>query len=369
MKFMIVIFVILTLIMLISGHAGLWFSIIKFFGITSSVAKKILLIVFGVMSVSFLVSTLLVHWHETVFTEKLYLFSGIWLGAIWYIALAIAATWIFYWIGKWTDVEMPLGIIATIFISMAIAYSIYGVVNAFTPLVINREIKISNLPTEWQGKKIVQLSDIHLGTIHNKKYMRKIVKETNDLNPDLVVITGDLFDGAGQKLNHMSEPINNINAPLGVYVIIGNHETYLSLDKSIKAIKDTKANLLRDELVEINGIQLVGIDYPMPGQEHDIEGILNKIDKNKPSIVLYHEPKESVWEQIKQAGGDLVLSGHTHKGQMWPFGGVSWLVYGNYHYGLNKSDEMYINTSSGVGTWGPPMRTGSHSEIIVLTLK
>lgn len=368
MKIIIAIFVVLTLIMLVSGHAGLWFSLIKFFGITSAMAKKILAIIFGVMSISFLLGTLLVHWHETVFTSKFYLVSGVWLGSIWYVALAIGATWIFYWIGKWTDKEMPLGIIAGILISLAVAYSIYGIVNAFSPKIISRDIQLSNLPAEWQDKKIVQLSDIHLGTIHHKGYMQKIVKLTNELNPDLVVITGDLFDGAGQKLNHMAEPINYIEAPLGVYVITGNHETYISLEKSIKAVSETKARMLRDELVEINGVQIVGIDYPKFGEEHNIEGILNKIDKNKPSIVLYHEPKKRIWQQVKEAGGDLFLSGHTHVGQMWPFNGITKMMYGDYHHGLNKVGDMYINTSSGVGTWGPAMRTGSHSEIIVLNL-
>ena len=365
---MIAIFVVLTLIMLVSGHAGLWYSLIHFFGITSVMVKQILAIVLGVLSFSFIIGILLVHWHETVFTSKLYLFSGVWLGSSWYIALATGTTWLFYWLGKWTSTEMPLGIIASILMALAIAYSIYGIANAWSPKIISRDIQLNNLPAEWQNKKIVHLSDIHLGTIHTKKYMQRIVKKTNELNPDLVVITGDLFDGAGQRFNHRAEPINDIDAPLGVYIITGNHETYISLENSLKAVSETKAQMLRDELVEIDGVQIVGIDYPMYGEEHDIEDILNKIDKNKPSIVLYHEPKEGIWRQVKEAGGDLFLSGHTHKGQMWPFSNITKMMYGDQHHGLSKVDDMYINTSAGVGTWGPAMRTGSSSEIIVLNL-
>lgn len=366
---MIAIFVILTLIMLVSGHAFLWWSFVRFFAISKITIKIFLAVLLGLMSLSFIVSTFIVHWSENWLADKFYLVSGVWLGLIWYVAIAVAATWIFYWVGQWTDIEMPLRTISIIFMTMAIAYTIYGMVNAFTPIVRSEEVLLKNLPAAWQSKKIVHLSDIHLGTVHKKPFMQNIVDEVNGLKPDIVFITGDIFDGAGQTLNHMLQPINNINAPLGIYAIIGNHETYLSLDKSLAAIKDTKIKLLRDEVAEVNGIQIAGIDYPMPGEEHDIEDILNKLDKNKATIVLYHEPKEDVWEKIKEAGGDLMLSGHTHKGQLWPFGRITKMMYGPYHQGLHKIDDFYINTSSGIGTWGPPMKTTGHSEIIEITLK
>ena len=369
MKIYIIIFVLLSLVMMISGHAGLWISFIKFFGINSIMIKKILGIFLGVMSISFIVSVGLVHWHETPFINNLYLISSVWLGTVWYIALSVAATWGFIWLGRFIDIKFPIMAISIVLLLVAVSYSGYGIWNAFHPRLKNISISIKNLPDYWQGKKIVQLTDIHLGTIHHRRFMEKLVEQVNDLNPDLIFITGDLFDGAGQKLNHLAEPISDLNSNNGIYYISGNHETYISLENSLSAVGETSAIILRDELVELEGLQILGIDYPMIGQEHDLKPVLQKIDSSRPSIVLYHEPKEQVWKLVKEAGASLMLSGHTHKGQMWPFSWVAKLVYGDYYYGLNTDKDFTIYTSNGVGTWGPPMRTGNHPEIVEITLE
>ncbi|XOU94148.1 MAG: metallophosphoesterase [Candidatus Kerfeldbacteria bacterium] len=368
-KLFIIIFVLLSLVMMVTGHAGLWISFIKFFSINSLMVKEILGIFLGIMSISFIVGMGLVHWHETPFISNLYLISAVWLGMVWYIALSVSATWGFIWLGRYADIKFPIMAISIVLLVAAVAYSSYGIWNAFHPRVKSINVSIRDLPDYWQGKKIIQLSDIHLGTIYHRGFMNKLVKQVNELNPDIIFLTGDLFDGAGQKLNHLAEPINDFKVTHGTYYIDGNHETYIGLEAALKAVSETSAITLRDELIEIEGLQILGIDYPMPGAEHDLKPVLNKLDNSRPSIVLYHEPKEQVWKMVKEAGVDLLLSGHTHKGQMWPFGWIAKLVYGDYYYGLHTDNDFTIYTSNGVGTWGPPMRIGNFPEIVEITLE
>ena len=174
-----------------------------------------------------------------------------------------------------------------------------------------------------------------------------------------------MFDGAGQKFAHLADPINQIKAPLGIYYITGNHETYINIEKALAAIANTAAITLRDELREVDGMQVLGIDYPLPGKPKDMGPVLSKLDKSRPSIVLFHEPKHV--DQIKEAGAGLMLSGHTHKGQVWPFGWITRVIYKKLDYGLHQIGDFNIYTTTGVGTWGPPFRTGNRPEIIKIT--
>ena len=124
---------------------------------------------------------------------------------------------------------------------------------------------------------------------------------------------------------------------------------------------------MRDEIVDLGGIQLIGIDYPQRGWKKDIKSVLERMDRTKPAILLYHEPA-----QIETAQGyniSLQLSGHTHNGQMWPMKIFTSLVYKGFDYGLHQMDDFAIYTTSGAGTWGPPMRIGSTAEVVIITIQ
>jgi uncharacterized protein len=367
MKVFMIIFVLLTAVILIGGHAFLYFSWIKLFGIVSLTAKKVLAIALGILSISFIITTLLTYWQDNVIVDYLYLAASAWLGIMWYIFLATGAMWIMYGIGRLANVTAAQKIGNGILLALAVAYSIYGLWNAQRPIIKSISVTIPNLPASWQGRTAVQISDIHLGPINGIPFFQKVIKQIQAINPDIVFITGDLFDGGSHYLGDLAEPIDELKPPLGVYFVTGNHETYIDVNKAIDALKNTNVTILRDQVINVDGVQLLGVDYPLPGQKKDFTSIADKLDRSRPNIVLYHEPAHL--DIFRQAGANLLLSGHTHVGQVWPFNYITQAVYHGYDYGLHTEGVFSQYTSSGTGTWGPPMRTGNRPEIVKITFK
>lgn len=222
-------------------------------------------------------------------------------------------------------------------------------------------IKVGNF-----GKKLraVQLTDIHVGTIRNTKYLKGIVDKTNGLNPDVVLITGDLVDGSGKLTKDSFQPLRDLKAP--TYFIHGNHETYERIEKVVKLLSKTKIRIMQDEVVVWNGINIIGLMWS-ESQKYP-ETVLPKIkyDKSKPTILLNHAPTSV--DYIRKQGVNLMLSGHTHYGQIFP---GSFLVryFYKYYRGLYKFKNFTLYVSPGTGTWGPPMRTDSKNEITLIELE
>jgi hypothetical protein len=214
------------------------------------------------------------------------------------------------------------------------------------------------------------LSDVHLGHIYREKFIKKVVEKVNSQEPEMVLITGDLFDGMDGNLAPIIQPLEDIRAKAETFFVIGNHETYLGLDNVFREIKNTPLRILRDEVVDINGLKLIGIGYPDRGEKKDIVTVLESLKKDyfgKPNILLFHTPVAI--SQIKDLGINLELCGHTHRGQIFPFNLITNLLYRGYDYGLFSMGEYTLYTSNGVGTWGPAMRLGNNPEIVVITLK
>ena len=347
------------------GHWAVYFSLVKFLGITNVVIKNVLLGTFIFMGLSFFFSMMLAHVQDNMFSRGYYFAANFWLGLMLNVLLFLVIVWLHHLLKGAVSREKVLAIIAII---CAIAYSIYGVWNAFTPKVTSLDVAIDKLPKQWIGKKIVQISDVHLGHIYREDYLTKVVATINSLNPEVVVITGDLFDGTDGNMDSFLAPLNKINAR--VFFVTGNHETYLGLDKAYAAIAKTKIVSLRDSLQTISGLQFVGIDYPLRGNDRDISKIIPAMkgwDQFEPSILLIHEPLQI--ENAKKVGISLQLSGHTHRGQLFPFGFITSLIFKGYDYGFKREGEYAIYTSSGLGGWGPPMRTENNSEIVEITLR
>lgn len=235
--------------------------------------------------------------------------------------------------------------------------TIYSIVNAWRV-----EVASITVPSPVH-LKIVQLSDIHCGSV-SENHLRRLVHKTNELNPDVVLITGDLLDPAGRLTSDLIEPLNRLTAP--TYWVTGNHERYAGLDKVMAMLKETPVIGLQNEAVEVGGIQLIGIDDSENRQQ--VSQVLShiQVDPDKFSILMYHQP-EGV-EAAAKAGVDLMLSGHTHNGQIWPF---NWVVRLRFQYlkGLHAIDGMKLYVSTGSGTWGPPMRLGSRNQITLIHLK
>lgn len=230
-------------------------------------------------------------------------------------------------------------------------------------------IKLKNLQ---QPYKIVQLSDIHIGGLIDKDFMRNIVKRVNKLKPDLVVITGDLVDIEIKHAQKALDELRHLESKYGTFFIVGNHEYFHNIEQIIKSVKALNIKVLENENIYIGekdkGFNLAGVfdvfGYKTKTFMPDINKALHKL-KNSPTILLAHQPRyiEEVSDSV-----DLMLSGHTHGGQLYPFKFLVKIVQ-PYISGLhqhNKDLQIYVN--KGTGFWGPPMRLGASSEITEISL-
>jgi hypothetical protein len=216
---------------------------------------------------------------------------------------------------------------------------------------------------------VAQVSDVHLGYILRTGFASRLVTMVNAANPDLVAITGDLFDGGDGNLAQLIAPLNDLRAPLGIYFVTGNHETYLGVERAYAALRTTRVRILANQMAVIDGLQVIGVSYPERGHFLDLGQALAKLpgfNPALPSILLYHSPTHIA--QAEAAGINLQLSGHAHQGQIFPIQFISRLIYGKYYYGLHVGNSYTLYTCSGAGTWGPTMRTGNHPEISVIEL-
>lgn len=235
----------------------------------------------------------------------------------------------------------------------------FAIINALTIHI--KKINIDNFGKEI---KIVHLTDIHVGTIWNSRTLKKIIDKTNAQNPDLVLITGDLVDGSGKLTPDTFQPLEQLQAP--AYFIMGNHEMYAGPQKIKDLLKNTNIKILENTVEVFNDINIIGVNYSE--KTKFFQDIFKKLeyDKSLPTIFLNHAPVG--YEEAKNNGVNLQLSGHTHNGQIFPF---SLLVKMRFKkkIGIHPSDNFTLYISPGTGTWGPPMRLGSRNEITTFNLK
>ena len=226
--------------------------------------------------------------------------------------------------------------------------------------------------------KIVLISDLHLGSIRSEKLLHDIVHGINNLKPDIVCMAGDIFNDNYNLIRNpdrAEELFRSIKATYGVYAVLGNHDGGKTLDEMIGFLERSNVKLLNDEYVVIDErLVLVGRLDPSPiggygelSRKKDISEILTSLDINMPIIVMDHTPSNT-----QQYGReiDLVLSGHTHKGQLFPFNFITNAIftvdYGHYQ---RDADSPHFIVTSGVSTWGPPMRVGTNNEIVSILLQ
>lgn len=216
--------------------------------------------------------------------------------------------------------------------------------------------------------KIVAVSDLHLGNGTGKTALKRYVKMINEQNPDLILIAGDLIDNSVVPLytENMMEELSELKAPLGIYMVPGNHEYISGIKASARFIQDTPIQLLRDSVVTLpNGMQLIGRDDRSNTARHSLQELMAGIDKSNPIILLDHQPYKLT--ESEAAGVDLQFSGHTHRGQVWPMNWVTDHIYEQSH-GYRQWGNSHIYVSSGLSLWGPPFRIGTESDMAVFHL-
>ena len=387
-----VIFLVAILAMTVGLHLLFYQAVIRVFAITSPALKTFLLIILFLLALSFMASFFLLHWLESPLTIGFYKFSAIWTGLFLNLLPAVLLSWIIIAAIRTAVTDPPARLIASVCIVAAVIYSVYGVWNAFHPRIKKLEVQFENLPRHWKNKTIIQLSDVHLGHFYGTEFLNNLVRKVNALNPEVVFITGDLFDGMAKTISHFATGLNQLRATKGVFFVTGNHETYVGLNRAHNALKKTNIQILHNEIIELDGLEILGISYPGIRDAHEIRGLekLSQNSSNKmPRILLFHTPTnirlkgadradyhfatywlpDTSYALNREIEADLQLSGHSHAGQLLPFGYLTKLIYKGYDYGFHRLSRFAIYTTSGVGTWGPPMRTGNSPEIVVVNLK
>ena len=242
------------------------------------------------------------------------------------------------------------------------------------PRVNEHAIPIQNLPEALQGFTIVQISDLHVGPTIQRGYVDEVVRQTNALKPDLIVVTGDIADGSPALLAEYLQPFANLSSRLGTYYVTGNHEYYWGVEKWLESVKELGFFPLVNEnrilAVDDAKILLAGVTDSAGGNflsshRSDATRASRSSEECHLRILLAHRPDN--WSESEALGFDLQLSGHTHGGQFFPWSVFMPLAY-KYYRGLNKHGRMWIFVSSGTGYWGPAHRFAVPSELALLRL-
>jgi len=239
--------------------------------------------------------------------------------------------------------------------------------------LVEVDVELEKLPAAFDGFRIAQMSDIHVGPTIGEDFIRGLVDATNELKPDLIAITGDLVDGQVKFLSRHTAPLGDLSAKHGVYFVTGNHEYYSGADEWIDELARIGVPTLRNRSVRIEkdevSFLLAGVtDHRAAdfGDAPDLELALRGRRDEEEVVLLAHQPRE-VTEAVKHDVG-LQLSGHTHGGQFWPWNWVVYLVQPVVK-GLARFGRTQIYVNTGTGYWGPPMRVGTQSELTLIRLR
>ena len=249
---------------------------------------------------------------------------------------------------------------------VAVVAGLYGVFNANWTRITRTTVRLANLPEAWRGRRAALISDVHLGHVRNGSFLRRMVAKILREEPDAIFIAGDLYDGTAIDAGRAAEPLNKLTAPHCVYFVAVNHEQFGDDSKYLNAITAAGVRVLSNEKVEVDGLQIIGVPYRNATQHGHLASVLEdvRLDRDRASILLTHAPD---YPEIAEAAGvSLQLSGHTHVGQFIPWSWMARRIYRQFVYGLSRIGKMQVFTSSGAGTWGPPLRLGSNPEIVVL---
>ncbi len=338
------------------------------------------LIIFIVLSSAFVFAKIFEARHSSVFTDILNIIGGFWMAFMLYGCL-------FLFLSDIVSLALRIGgvinggnimafrkwsFIVTLIISFFLIAG--GFINALIPKVKTYNITINKPAGELKDLRIAAVSDIHLGSIIRKRSIKKLSGILKKLEPDLVLLLGDIVDGEigpvlrGDLLKYFTCP----RCSDGLYAITGNHEFIGGAKRTIPYIESKGIRILKDEVITIDGgIQLIGrLDRDskrfFSAERKTLEELVKGIDPTRPVILLDHQPFDLA--ESEKLGIDLQLSGHTHNGQMWPLNYLTKKMY-ELSYGYMKKGKTHIIVSSGFGIWGPRVRSASHSEVLLINIK
>jgi hypothetical protein len=337
--------------------------------IKSGRVDAILMILGVVFPLLFLISMMYSYRHYTLFNSWVNSVSSVWLAGVSYIFLVALFVFILILTNNQLVLNLPIRLISNILVAGVLVLVVYGVWHSSNPQIIRYEIISNELSKDWSGKKIVLISDTHLGDIRRERFMRRVVDLIKSENPDITFNVGDFIDGPSIPYKKWLAPWTTLNPELGNHYVEGNHEQYSKEYEFFKTQLPESINNLTNKKVIVNNTQIIGLSYVEKETGDRIKSRLKLLehDPNLPSIILVHDPKNV--RALSLSGVSLILSGHTHGGQFFPLTIVVNKLYKEYSHGVAYTNNTPSITSYGVGTSIIPNRIGTHPEIVVITIK
>lgn len=373
--------VFLTIVITIYGSVH-WFVYLKGWKSLSDTNLQIYYTwLFWIISSTFILGMFLERSNPGPFSHTISLIGSLWLALFLYFLLFILLVEFFRGIHYFTGL-IPLSWLKSFlspknlfFIGLSISVIIVGIgyLNARSPILKTIQLSFEGYSTTAEKIKVVVASDVHLGGIIGKNKAEKLVQSINDQNPDLVLFAGDLVDHNPDPVikENMGKSFEKIRAKHGVYAITGNHEYIGAAEKTIRYFADHQIKYLRDTVLTIPGlINIIGREDKDKTRftgipRKSLEQLKKESHPELPSILLDHQPVE--YNEVQNQSINLMISGHTHKGQLWPFNYITNAMFEN-HYGLMQKNGTAFYTSCGYGTWGPPVRIGNRPELVVFEI-
>ncbi|HET9181754.1 MAG TPA: metallophosphoesterase [Candidatus Angelobacter sp.] len=408
------VFVTIVQSIIFAGHLLVYVTAASFWG--GFAASTTVKIAIGALSITFVTASLLGWYFHNPFVRLYYLIAAVWLGLSSYLLWASILCWMVLGFSALAHLGWASQRIADVLFSAALLATIYGVANAAWLRIVRVNVQLPNLPPQWRGRTAALVTDTHLGHIRNGRFIGRVVRKLAALQPDIVFLAGDVYDGTAANFEKLAEPwrdfIFQINTHhggtetrrnakqvehanyserrsaansgrdvtyqtavleeepfLGVYYILGNHEEFYSHSEFLPPLMRAGVRLLNNEKVEVDGLQLIGLHYrdAVDGERYHTLLRSIHIDRNRASILLLHAPVRLA--VAEEEGISLQLSGHTHGGQFFPYTWMARRVWGKFIHGLQRLGNLQVFTSYGAGTWGPPLRVATRPEIVLLTFE
>lgn len=320
---------------------------------------------------SYLLSRILAHFGMSVPARMLESLGAYWIGILFLLLVALLAVDVVTLFG-WRSPRFALSLRGWALLAGGVLSVVAAVQGYRAPVVQNYEVRLAGLPAESDGTVLVFASDFHLGTLLGKDWLAARIEQIQAQRPDIIVLGGDIIEGDDSSESQLLPLFRRLSAPFGVWGVTGNHESHAATQGGANGLEGSGVHLLHDRWAEVRpGLVLAGVDDLTSRRRHGETGnFIARALEGRPAdaatILVSHTPWQA--EIAAQSGVGLMLSSHTHEGQIWPFGYLVRLAY-PLLAGRYQINRMTVIVCRGTGTWGPRMRLWQRAEIIRITLR
>jgi len=339
-----------------------WNSYIFLQTLYPNISSTPLIIILLVCAYSFLLSHLL-----KAFTI-IKIIAAYWFAILQYAILILpAANLSYYLLSFYIDDSISILFVGSILIFLLICIFVYGTYNAYSPVVREYNLTLPKKRGKRANLTIAVASDMHFGTLSGNAHLAKLVAVINNLKADIILLPGDIIDDDPNPFlqKKMGEKMKELQAPLGIYGVLGNHEYYgKKIPAFLQEMQRIGIHILMDERIILDdSFELIGRKDKTDKERLSISQLTADSSKDLPLIMMDHQPAELT--QAMESGIDLIVSGHTHRGQMAPNHFITKRVF-ELDWGYKQKEQLHAIVSSGYGFWGPPLRLGSRSEVVYI---